>query len=72
MIVNDKQEKVSYKVTIGDVIDVTIPEATTSKSGVMSTADKTKLNNTPNFTYSTTDIGSGATLATGSIYIVYE
>ena len=52
--------------------EITIPEATTAKSGVMSSADKTKLNSTPSFTYSTSDISVGSSLSNGTVYVVYE
>ena len=52
--------------------EITIPEATTAKSGVMSSADKTKLDKTAAYTYSTSDISVGSSLANGEIYVVYE
>ena len=58
-----------------DLVNVTYfaskTEATQDKAGLMSASDKAKLDNLQIVT-STTDIGVGATLDSGTLYIVYE
>ena len=53
--------------------DTTYGNATTSKDGLMSAADKTNLDaQVSKYILQTSDPGAGSTLATGKILIVYE
>ena len=53
--------------------DTTYGNATTSKDGLMSAADKTNLEaQVSRYILQTSDPGAGSTLATGKILIVYE
>lgn len=53
--------------------DTTYGNATTSKAGLMSAADKTNLDaQVSKYILRTSDPGAGSTLATGKILIVYE
>lgn len=64
-----------------DIIDTALaskPTATLVTTVTSSSTDsqvasaKAVYDNTPKITYSTTDIGAGATLADGTLYFVYE
>lgn len=53
-------------------ITVTIPEAGNGVAGVISGADKAKVDTIPQITYTTTDPGAGGPLAANNFIVVYE